>query len=96
MTKNSEPGHAKNVGNLESLKSIHNQLKTKNNDVFNRYSVLLKERNNRDEILYHPLTGLVDISSDTKTYIKSVFGASSSEYKQISKLQFINHKKYKG
>ncbi len=81
---------------LETLKSIHIQLKTKNNDVFNRYSVLLKERNNRDEILYHPLTGLVDISGDTKTYIKSVFGASSSEYKQISKLQFINHKKYKG
>ncbi len=81
---------------LETLTSLHNLLQTKNSLVLNTYNALLQARNKRNEILYHPLTGLVDISCDTKTYIKSVFGATNSQYKQISKLQFINQIKYKG
>ena len=79
---------------LETITEISNQLKIKNSDVLNAYIHLGQARNKRNEILYHPLTGLVDICSDTKTYIKSVFGTSSPQYKQISKLKFKNQLKH--
>ena len=31
---------------------------------------------------------MVDIALDTKTYIKSLYGATSPQYKQVSKLEF--------
>ena len=42
----------------------------------------------RNEVLYKEKTGLVDTAFDVKVYIKSLFGASSPQYKQISKLAF--------
>ncbi len=42
----------------------------------------------RDKKLYTPETGLVAISSLVKNYVKSVFGASSPEYKQVKGLPF--------
>ena len=32
--------------------------------------------------------GMVDTALDVKTYVKSVFGASSPQYKQVSALKF--------
>jgi hypothetical protein len=42
----------------------------------------------RDNVLYKDNTGLVDIALEVKKYVKSVFGATSPEYKQVSKLEF--------
>ena len=74
----------------DSLKALHTKLKTKNTDVVTAAIQLDNARNNRNEILYKPLTGLVDLASDSKMYIKSVFGASSPQFKQVSKLTFIS------
>jgi len=74
---------------IDSLKTVYSDLKTKNTDVVTAYIQLDNARNNRNEILYKPLTGLVDLASDSKTYIKSVFGATSPQYKQVSKLTFV-------
>jgi hypothetical protein len=74
---------------IDSLKALHAKLKTKNTDVITASIQLDNARNNRNEILYKPLTGLVDLASDSKMYIKSVFGASSPQFKQVSKLTFI-------
>jgi len=63
-------------------------LKAKNTDVLTAAIQLSNARISRNEILYKPLTGLVDIASDAKLYIKSVFGATSPYFKQISKLEF--------
>jgi hypothetical protein len=41
-------------------------------------------------MIYNELTGLVDISFDVKLYVKSVFGATSPQYKAISGLKFTN------
>jgi hypothetical protein len=38
--------------------------------------------------LYSPETGIVDTAQTVKNYVKSVFGATSPQYKQISKLIF--------
>lgn len=75
---------------LDTLKNLYTQLKAANTAVIAAYLQLEKARSIRNEILYHPLTGVVDLASDAKTYIKSVFGTSSSEFKQVSKLTFEN------
>ena len=75
---------------IDSLRALHTKLKTKNTDVVTAYIQLDNARNNRNDVLYKPLTGLVDLASDSKMYIKSVFGASSPQFKQVSKLTFIS------
>lgn len=42
----------------------------------------------RNEVLYQPTTGLVDVAAAVKLYVKSLFGASSAQYKQATTLAF--------
>ena len=78
---------------VETLKTLHNQLKEKNTEVILPIVQLSNSRMNRNKILYNENTGLVDVALDSKTYIKSIFGATSPQYKQISKLRFIRPKR---
>jgi hypothetical protein len=73
---------------IKSLTTLYTELKAKNTDVLTATIQLSNARISRNEILYKPLTGLVDIAFDTKVYIKSVFGATSPYFKQISKIEF--------
>ncbi len=73
---------------VESLTTLYTELKAKNTDVLTASIQLSNARIARNEILYKPLTGLVDLASDTKLYVKSVFGATSPYFKQISKIEF--------
>lgn len=63
-------------------------LTAKNNDVATQYAAISNARTKRDKGLYTEKTGLVPIALDVKTYIKSVFGASSPEFKQVNKINF--------
>jgi hypothetical protein len=47
----------------------------------------------RNSILYASVSGLVDVALDVKKYVKSVYGASSPQYKQVSKIEFKNRTK---
>ena len=78
---------------VETLKALHNQLKEKNSEVILPIVQLSNSRMTRNKILYNENTGLVDVALDSKTYIKSIFGATSPQYKQISKLRFIRPKR---
>lgn len=78
---------------VEALKALRNQLKEKNTEVILPIVQLSNSRMNRNKILYNENTGLVDVALDSKTYIKSIFGATSPQYKQISKLRFIRPKR---
>ena len=73
---------------ISTLTALYEDLKAKNSAVVDAYTPLSNARIARNEIMYAPLTGLVDIAADSKTYIKSVFGASSPQYKQVTKLEF--------
>ncbi len=75
-----------------SLRTLYDNLKAKNFDVITKGVELDNTRNIRNEILFKPLSGMVDIASDAKTYIKSAFGTTSPQYKQISKLAFVTRK----
>ena len=84
------PNYAPNEEDLKitSLSALRDDLRTKNTEVLPTEVQLSNARIARNEIQDRPLTGLVDIAFDTKVYIKSVFGASSPQYKQVSKLEF--------
>jgi hypothetical protein len=82
--------YAPNEADLKvaALTAMYNDLKAKNAAVVAASVPLSNARIARNDILYKPNTGLVDISVDIKNYIKSLFGATSPQYKQVSKLTF--------
>jgi hypothetical protein len=84
------PQYAPNEADLKvtALTTLYNDLKAKNTAVITATIPLSNSRITRDDLMYKPLTGLVDIALDCKMYIKGVFGASSPQYKQISKIKF--------
>ena len=73
---------------VSALTALYNELKTRNTDVVTATTPLSNVRIARNDVLYKDTTGLVDVASDVKTYIKSVFGARSSQYRQVSSLKF--------
>lgn len=74
------------------LITLYNDLKAKNLAVINAELTLSNTRISRNDIMYKETTGLVDVASDVKIYIKSLFGATSQQYKQITSLKFIKYK----
>lgn len=42
----------------------------------------------RDHLMYDVNTGMVDIALQVKAYVKSIYGASSKEFKQVSGVKF--------
>lgn len=90
----SVPEYAPNETDLttESLTALYADLSAKNTAVINATVPLNNARIVRDQILYSALTGIVGISVDVKTYVKSVFGATAPQYKAISGLKFTSLK----
>ena len=86
----SVPLYAPNEAELKvaTLTALYTDLKTKNAAVVNATTALSNARIARNDIMYKATTGLVDVATDTKSYIKSLYGATSPQYKQVSKLGF--------
>ena len=82
--------YAPNEADLKvtALTAVLTDLKAKNLAVTNAEVPLNNARISRNDVLYKANTGLVDIALDVKTYIKSVYGATSPQYKKISKIKF--------
>lgn len=77
---------------IESLKKKLDSLKKTNTDLINGFTNWSNARIGRNSVLYNPLTGLVQTALDVKKYVKSVFGATSPQFKQVSGLEFTNIK----
>lgn len=73
---------------IASLTTLYNDLNAKNSAVVTSQVTLSNARIARNDVMYKPNTGLVDVALDSKSYIKSAFGPTSPQYKQISKLEF--------
>lgn len=73
---------------IESLNKYKESLHAKNTNVVNAYLALQTARALRNDLLFKPQTGLINVALDAKSYLKSVFGPSSPEYKQVAKLEF--------
>lgn len=86
----SEPDYKPNETELQAqtLKTYTQELQTANTAVINATTVYSNSKIERDKVLYADNSGMVDIALDVKLYVKSVFGSSSPQYKQISKISF--------
>lgn len=73
---------------IDGLNAKLEEYKTKNNDVVVADAALNTARQTRNEVLYTDSTGLVDVALAVKLYVKSAFGATSAQYKQISNIAF--------
>lgn len=73
---------------IVTLTNYKTELETINTAVKTAYIPYKTAMQTRDIKLYAPETGLVDTAQTVKNYVKSVFGATSPQYKQISKLIF--------
>jgi hypothetical protein len=71
-----------------TLQAFHGQLEAINTTVKNTYIPYKTAMNNRDSKLYDPETGLVETSRLVKKYVSSAFGATSPQFKQVSKIKF--------
>jgi len=84
------PAYSPNEADLSitGLSALYDDLKAKNQAANESEIPLTKARIDRGNALYTPVTGLVYVGQDTKSYIKSVFGATSPQYLRVSKLKF--------
>jgi hypothetical protein len=90
QTVSQEPLYTPNEAELgiTGLNSVLAQMQTANTAVINATTTFSNARIARDKTLYQSGTGLTLCADEVKMYIKSVFGASSPQYKQVSKLKF--------
>lgn len=85
-----EPTYTPNETELQisTLQTNLGSLKATNTAVVNAYTNYSNARITRNNILYGQTSGLVDVALEVKKYVKSVFGATSPQFKQVSKLEF--------
>lgn len=77
---------------IDTLKTVLDALTASNKAVKDAYVPYSRAMIKRDKELYDAENGLVTIALEIKNYIKSVFGATSPEYKQLSRLKFTRPK----
>ena len=90
-----EPSYAPNETDLQiaTLTAKQADLTSKNNAVSTAYTNVSNSRIARDTTIYGTDTGLFDIASEVKKYIKSVFGATSPQFAQVKGIEFTKKKK---
>ncbi len=71
-----------------TLTNYKTELQAINSAVKNAFTPYANAIIARNKILYNPQTGLINTVQSVKNYIKSIFGASSPEYKLINGLSF--------
>ena len=73
---------------LENLNTYHATLVSTTQMVNQTEALLNTKLIERDTILYANNTGLYDTVQNVKKYVKSIYGATAPEYKNISKISF--------
>ncbi len=90
-----EPLYIPNEADLKvaGLNTTLTNFKTLNTAAINAATPYKNAMIARNTLLYQDSIGLVDIALEVKKYVKSVFGATSPQYKEISKIEFKKIKK---
>ena len=85
-----EPSYTPNEVELQiaTIDSKIADLSAKNTAVATAYTNISNSRISRNETLYTSENGIYETASEVKKYIKSVFGASSPQYNQVSGIKF--------
>jgi hypothetical protein len=77
---------------VAALKSRLDHMESVNSDLINASTSLSNAILLRNNTLYNSSNGLVQTALAVKNYVKSVYGAKSPEYKQISRIEFRKFK----
>lgn len=87
---NSEPTYTPNETELQvaTLQTKQQDLEAKNGQVSQAYAQVSNARIARNNVLYNDDDGLVTTAADVKKYVKSIYGASSPEFSQVSGIKF--------
>lgn len=90
-TLTAEPKYQPNENDLKlaALNAILADMKAKNTAVINVTTAASNARIARNKVLYDDTTGLVDTALAVKLYVKSVYGPTSPQYKQVAALKFV-------
>jgi hypothetical protein len=90
-----EPSYAPNETELQiaTLTAKQADLTAKNSAVATAYTNVSNSRIARDTTIYGTDTGLFDIASEVKKYVKSVFGATSPQFAQIKGIEFTKKRR---
>ncbi|MBI4929712.1 MAG: hypothetical protein HY841_03040 [Bacteroidetes bacterium] len=93
----SVPAYAPNEIDLKNtaLATFLSQLKAANQAVINATTPYLTAMQNRNNILYNPVTGIKDLAAEVKKYVKSVSTITLAEFRQISGLKFTRPREKK-
>ena len=85
-----EPTYVPNENDLKivTLNTQLTNLKNANTAVINAYTTYSNSLIARNLSLYNPTNGLCATAKEVKAYVKSVFGATSPQYKQVSGIEF--------
>ena len=75
---------------IETLTAKQSELLERNNDVSIAHAVVRNARNARNKTLYDDNNGLVETALEIKKYVKSAYGANSTEFKQVNAIKFRN------
>ena len=75
---------------VTGLTALFGDMVAQNTEVITTTMLLSNSRISRNEILYKADAGLVDTALAVKNYIKSLYGSTSPQYKQVSRLEFKN------
>lgn len=73
---------------ITALEAMLADLKAKNTAAVNAVNQARAARIARDELLYNDTNGIIDLANLVKKYVKSLFGATSPQYKQLTALKF--------
>lgn len=89
-----EPTYVPNENDLKvvTLNTLLTSLKNTNTAVINAYTTVSNARLSRDQSLYNTINGLCETAKEVKMYVKSLYGATSPQYKLISGLEFKSRK----
>ncbi|MDX1941067.1 MAG: hypothetical protein SFU99_10980 [Saprospiraceae bacterium] len=86
----SEPKYMPNEQELQvaSLQMLLQEMRSANTAAMQASMEAEAARRHRKLVMYHKETGLVAIAKQVKMYVKSVFGATSQEYKEVRRFSF--------
>lgn len=73
---------------ITSLQQSLTAFNAVNNEVTQALVAVTNNRNQRDAVLYDPITGMVQVATAVKLYVKGAFGASSQQYRQLASIKF--------
>lgn len=77
---------------IASLNALLAAMKTSNTAVITATTNLKNAAILRNGLLYKNVTGLCDVAQEVKDYVKSVYGATSGQYKTVRAIKFTKRK----